>query len=55
MLNFLNRSVPRIWFQVSAQPPVKKTAGQIVIGTFGARFQNLPLLGFALSIRTGKM
>jgi hypothetical protein len=39
----------------SAQPPAKKTAGQIEIETFGARFQNLPLLGFALRIRTGKM
>jgi len=35
--------------------PALKTAGQIEIETFGARFQNLPLLGFALQIRTGKM
>jgi hypothetical protein len=41
--------------QVSAQPPAKKTAGQIEIETFGTRFQNLPFLGFALRIRTGKM
>jgi len=42
-------------FQVSAQPPAKKTVGQIEIETFGALFLNLPLLGFALRIRTGKM
>jgi hypothetical protein len=39
----------------SAQPPAKKTVGQIEIETFGAQFLNLPLLGFALRIRTGKM
>jgi len=42
-------------FKGSAQPPVKKTASQIEIETFGVWFQNLPLLGFALRIRTGKM
>ena len=41
--------------QGSAPSPAKKTAGQIEIETFGARFQNLLLLGFALHIRTGKM
>jgi K+-sensing histidine kinase KdpD len=40
---------------VSAQPSTKKSAGQIEKETFGARFQNLPLLGFALGIRAGKM
>jgi hypothetical protein len=41
--------------QVSAQPPAKKTAGLIENETFLARFQNLPLLGFAFRDNTGKM
>jgi len=39
----------------SAQPPAKKTACQIEIETFGPRFRNRPLLGFAFRNNTGKM
>jgi hypothetical protein len=42
-------------FQVSAQPPVKKTAGLIEKETFGTRFGNRPLLGFAFRYNNGKM
>ena len=41
--------------QLSAQPLAKKTARLIEIETFGARFRNRPLLGFAFRNNTGKL
>ena len=38
-----------------ARPLVKKTASLIKIETFGARFGNRPLLGFAFRNNTDKM